>query len=267
MSFLALTGGVGIRRLSVGIPARHVRHASSFASRRLRAGLSSTDKAASRPKPSGPRIDEQDRESLRQVLATVRAGQPVVLYEWNYHRFSTLVHAAAFFQLLLWLNGAWLAMDYLTVAKTEETAPDDAAADARADVASERELAPLWRRAAVATGLTVLGCGISASLVLYASRFVTRLQLLNRGDLLRIETGGVSWLSKPRQLPVSKAVLRERIWTGQGSGGVTRAGGSPFITLRVQGEYMGYIMDRSTGRFAHPRALDALVYRPLPPSK
>jgi hypothetical protein len=48
-----------------------------------------------------------------------------------------------------------------------------------------------------------------------------------------------------------------------GSDGITKVGSSPFLLLRVQGENMGYIMDRNVGKFFNPRALDALIYRPL----
>jgi hypothetical protein len=121
-------------------------------------------------------------------------------------------------------------MDYLTVTddKADDATPVVASSNSEVNTtvetssaltkteSSDHVLAPFWRRAAVATGLTILGCGISASLVLYASRFITRLHLLSRGDVFRLETGGLPWLSKPRQFSVSNVTLRERIWTGQG---------------------------------------------------
>ncbi|KAI8056671.1 hypothetical protein BDF22DRAFT_652782 [Syncephalis plumigaleata] len=252
-----------------------LRTASSFTSKTARLLAKSKITPASKQKNDSAAINEQDRESLRQVLTAVRAGESFVFYEWSNKRITRLIHAAAFFQLLLWLNGAWLAIDYLT--RSEATTPSNSEVDTSSieassvhqvnNESSDRVLAPFWRRAAVATGLTVLGCGISASLVLYASRFVTRLQLLSRGDVFRLETGGIPWLSKPRQFSVSNVMLRERIWTGQGDNGITKIGSSPFLSLRVQGENMGYIMDRSVGRFSNPRALDALIYRPLQPIK
>ncbi|KAI9594274.1 hypothetical protein BDF19DRAFT_423696 [Syncephalis fuscata] len=244
-----------------------------------------------KPKLNPSAITEADRDILRQVLAIIRTEKPVTFYQRDGRQFSALIHAAAFFQLLLWLNGAWLAVDYLTVAdKRNETAQQAETVASTSDLSLEsdvttsttdantttavtkdintttgqpsRVLAPLWQRAAVAIGLTVAGCGISASLLAYATRYVTRLQLTHRGDVFRVETAGLRLLSKPRELPVSRVIVRERVWTGQGNDGVTKTASSPFISLRVEGEYMGYIMDRNSGKFSYPQALDALIYRP-----
>ncbi|KAJ2901952.1 hypothetical protein GGI21_004620, partial [Coemansia aciculifera] len=194
---------------------------------------------------SGP--IQMDIVQKRKALAQFRDKASVTVYD----RQSSRKHFAwgpwvAGGQMLMWINFADFYWRY-SMDKDEET--------------GELHLSPAWKRACTAGIALVAGLAVGGGVLHYISRSVARMQVIDGGQMVRLETYGISGRStKTKVVPIAGMFSRDRLYTGEGPQGVTKAKSSQYSIYATRQSNFAYILSRS-GSFRDPKAFDILFHR------
>ncbi|KAJ2326262.1 hypothetical protein GGI00_004799 [Coemansia sp. RSA 2681] len=85
--------------------------------------------------------------------------------------------------------------------------------------------------------------------------------------MVRLETYRISGRStKTKVVPIAGMFSRDRLYTGEGPQGVTKAKSSQYSIYASRQSHYAYILSRS-GSFKDPKAFDILFHRAIVPDK
>ncbi|KAJ2746482.1 hypothetical protein GGI20_001325 [Coemansia sp. BCRC 34301] len=154
-------------------------------------------------------------------------------------------------QMLMWINFADFYWRY-SMDKDEET--------------GELHQSPAWKRACTAGIALVAGLAVGGGVLHYISRSVARMQVIDGGQMVRLETYRISGRgTKTKAVPIAGMFSRDRLYTGEGAQGVFKAKSSQYSIYASRQSHYAYILSRS-GLFRDPRAFDILFHRAVVPS-
>ncbi|KAJ2357391.1 hypothetical protein IWW50_000578 [Coemansia erecta] len=124
----------------------------------------------------------------------------------------------------------------------------------------ELTLASAWKRGAISGISLAAGLAIGGGILHFISRSVARMKIVDRGTAVVLETYRISGRgTKTRRFPIADMFSRDKLYTGIGEHGVTKAG-APQYSMRVKGDPYAFIMNRQ-GVFKDPQSLDTLFQR------
>ncbi|KAJ2028777.1 hypothetical protein IWW57_002000 [Coemansia sp. S610] len=155
-------------------------------------------------------------------------------------------------QMLMWINFADFYWRY-SMDKDEET--------------GELHLSPAWKRACTAGIALVAGLAVGGGVLHYISRTMARMQIIDGGQMVRLETYKISGSgTRTKVVPIAGMFSRDKLYTGEGPNGVSRAKTSQYSIYASRKSSFAYIMSRS-GYFRDPKAFDILFHRAVAPGK
>ncbi|KAJ2810591.1 hypothetical protein H4S07_002580 [Coemansia furcata] len=196
---------------------------------------------------------QMDIVQKRKVLAQFKDKAEVTVYD----RQSSRTHFrwgpwVAGGQMLMWINFADFYWRY-SMDKDEET--------------GELHISPAWKRACTAGIALVAGLAVGGGVLHYISRSVARMQIIDGGQMVRLETYKFSGRgTKTKVVPIAGMFSRDKLYTGEGPNGVTKAKSSQYSIYASRQSNYAYIMSRS-GAFRDPRAFDVLFHRAIAPDR
>ncbi|KAI9230082.1 MAG: hypothetical protein DHS80DRAFT_21703 [Piptocephalis tieghemiana] len=213
--------------------------------------LSSSSASVSSGSISSPKL------ALRVLSDSLVKDGSLSLYRGNPSRLRGILYIAAAVQSIFWVNLGTLAYEHL-----QEEDPD-----------TKEKVKSSWgKRVSYLIGLSSLGLGLSAMMVLYASKHAHRLTFLADGRYLRVSYYPAPWSRSlaHRDLPVDRVFTRQRLLPP----GIHDAPGSVknpaatkndrFFYIACKGNWISWVVDRSQGLWdpLGSRVWDALFLRP-----
>ncbi|KAG0164470.1 hypothetical protein DFQ28_010279 [Apophysomyces sp. BC1034] len=208
-------------------------------------------------------LEKKSARTVSKGLKEALQNRDIVFYQSPpaAERMFFFMYISAGVQLFFWGNLASLSYDnYSKKERTVDTQSFPTISDAED---APYVLAPLGQRIAISASLVAVGLGIAGAMCTYPWRYIERMILLKGASRIRLVTHARFLPSqKIKEYPLERLYSKQMVHTGLGKTGTDALGKSTSsqIILRVQGERMGYTMDRH-GKFTDSMLFDKLFYQ------